>query len=468
MPSFKAKKSITAISIFLTILLVACMIYVEHKNTAHYNSGDLSEDHRSRNASNTKSSLSMTNTESIRKHVIVEPDIHSSHLEIVDLLEWEDRSLQGLLGNINNNAVGTAEQEAERKATETCQPPDGIRDTCCVGSFSSGGAVQARFRSQCSQPMQHLGLLQQATHAFFEENPVTVLVQDSQLVKCDVCHIMDLARQRNLSIVLIGDSMQLQVMDGLSCELARRNYTVVSDEWIKPHNISDELGIYHKHSNSRILQISSPLWSAQQVVTIRYHQIYMVPLNEIGGDFLALTAEADVLVLGFGLHWSSGPVYNGKTEYDYVRSMSETFTDITNQGRVKLLIHRESSAEHFDTDHAGEWNFWDKKPVEERSRECYPTSPTSPAFYWRENAIARAAHRSRHSLVFAGPTMPPPPANSSEVVVLPYYNFTSKHPQMHPHRDGDKDDDCAHFCGSPYIYYPLWRYLRFAMDRSFL
>ena len=462
----KATKSVSTstISVLFTAIVVAWMIGVEYKNTRQYTSEYLAEDHGRRNVSKTK--LSSESARHTKLAVAVDPDMHSSHLDIVDLLDWEERSLQGLLDN--SNIADITEQEAERRATEACQTPPGIPETCCLGSFSSGGAVQPRFRNQCSQPMQNLGLLQQATHDFFEQNPVTVPNQDNQLVKCDVCQIMDLARQHNLSIVLIGDSMQLQVMDGLICELTRRHFTLVSDEWVKPQNISDELGIYHKHSNTRVLRISSPLWNTQQIVTIRYHQIYMVPLNEVGGDFLALTAEADILVLGFGLHWSSGPVYNGKTEYDYVRSMSETFTDVSKQGRVKLLVHRESSAEHFDTDHAGEWNFWDKKPAEERSRECHPTSPANPAFYWRENAIARAANRSGHSLVFAGPTMPPPSTRSSEVVVLPYYNFTSKHPHMHPHRDGNRDDDCAHFCGSPYLYYPLWRSLRFAMDRSFL
>jgi hypothetical protein len=57
----------------------------------------------------------------------------------------------------------------------------------------------------------------------------------------------------------------------------------------------------------------------------------------------------------------------------------------------------------------------------------------------------------------------------TEVVVLPYFNFTSQHHGMHP-KGGDKEDDfqdCTHYCSSPYVYYPLWRSLRLAMERQF-
>ena len=82
--------------------------------------------------------------------------------------------------------------------------------------------------------------------------------------------------------------------------------------------------------------------------------------------------------------------------------------------------------------------------------------------------MALAAEQSGYELIVAGPDMPPYPTESGrpEVVVLPYYYFTAAQYTMHPYLSEDVQD-CTHYCSSPFLYLPLWRSLRFAMDRQF-
>jgi hypothetical protein len=146
--------------------------------------------------------------------------------------------------------------------------------------------------------------------------------------------------------------------------------------------------------------------------------------------------------------------------------MRDLFRNVTKQGRVKLLVHRETSAQHFDAD-GGEFSIWYPQR-EHRTNVCWPMTHNDTSVGWRERAIQRAANESGHSLVMTGSNMPAPldaSPNLTEVVILPYFNFTSLHHGMHP-RDGGFQD-CTHYCSSPYVYYPLWRSLRFAMERQF-
>ena len=53
---------------------------------------------------------------------------------------------------------------------------------------------------------------------------------------------------------------------------------------------------------------------------------------------------------------------------------------------------------------------------------------------------------------------------TKELVVLPYYNFTAPHWDQHP---PEKVADCTHYCPSPFLYLPLWRSFRIALDRQF-
>jgi hypothetical protein len=100
------------------------------------------------------------------------------------------------------------------------------------------------------------------------------------------------------------------------------------------------------------------------------------------------------------------------------------------------------------------------------SLHCEPFDFADSTVLWREKAIRQAANQSGHNVVVAGPSMPARSTTDAapELVVLPYFNFTAPHAKMHP-RYGE---DCTHFCSSPFMYYPIWRSLRFALDRQFM
>jgi len=403
------------------------------------------------------------------KHQLsVKDRLHSTHEEIVDLLEWEKASLEAF----------SHPNVTQKTLQQTCQPPPGVSKTCCLGSFSAGGGVTDQFRYQCIPSLRSSGnknetsamdSLRQHTQEFFRDNPVA----EHHDQKCDACRIVDLARRHNLTIAFMGDSIHSQVMDGLICELERRSYQVTVEK--VDHNPNKETSYpYRRHSVSFNYRIHSPTWGNStflpQVVTIQFHMMYLLPL--IHSDAISnITAQADVVVLGFGLHWwyDNASPFVLKRRDNYLSQMKELFGNITQQGHVRLLLHRETSAQHFDAD-GGDFSLWyDYR--DKLSNECQPLNSHSSTLLWREQAIEKAALDSGTNLIVAGPNMPPltPRSNNNktanEVVVLPYLNFTSPHHGLHPHQEGQQD--CTHFCSSPFMYYPLWRSLRFAFDRQF-
>lgn len=403
-----------------------------------------------------------------------EEDLHYFRLDVLDLLDWEQESLTGLLDK----------SATDKSLIETCNPPNGISRTCCVGSFSMGGGVSERFRSQCVLPMQSTDntsvkysnaitahqRLQQATKAYFKANRLNRLDDNTKQNRCDICRIVDLARHQNLTIALMGDSMHSQVSDGLLCELQRRNY-IVTSEYIDHNPQKDNSYIFRKHTLSQLLTIRSPTWESNQVVTIQYSMMYLLPL--INNAVLELTAKADVVVLGFGLHWWHGDAtpHVFKRQSSYVSAMQDVFHNITQQNHVQLLVHRETSAQHFDSNGGGFSEWWDHH--DQRQQQCQPMNYSDSSVGWRETAIQQAANQSGHDLIIAGPHMPPSnninaknQQHQPEVVVLPYFDFTSQLHSLHPLPENGFQD-CTHYCSSPFTYYPLWRSLRFAMERQF-
>jgi hypothetical protein len=42
---------------------------------------------------------------------------------------------------------------------------------------------------------------------------------------------------------------------------------------------------------------------------------------------------------------------------------------------------------------------------------------------------------------------------------LPFFNLTAQLHYLHP-------SECTHYCSTPYLWMPIWRSLRLAMDRQ--
>lgn len=405
--------------------------------------------------------------------------LHSTQTAILDLADWERESLEGITGIASTidwtDAAKT--RESVQPSVKSCNPPNGISKKCCLGTFSTGGGVEPGNRWMCAASLQPPAMeeLKEAVRQLYVDNPLLPSHNNNEVVQCDLCQVLEIARQHSLNIALIGDSMHSQVAQGLDCELERRNYLVKTET--VDHSYTSDKVYNRRHVSSTVFTISSPEWAPGDSVAISYHMIYKAPLCEGCGDFLSLTATADVVVMGFGLHWWNGPDVAGEfvdhRQEGYVKNLVEVLEQIRAQGRVQLLVHRETSAQHFDGDGGG-YEFWMNKPQSSPAPECKRFSMNDASVYWRERSMQRIAELLGMTVTPAGPNMPPlppnqPSSNLTEIVSLPYFHFTAGFPLMHPknYAPGETMMDCTHFCGSPFMYYPLWRSLRFAIDRKY-
>jgi GDSL/SGNH-like Acyl-Esterase family found in Pmr5 and Cas1p len=262
------------------------------------------------------------------------PKNHYSNTGVLDLFPWEYYAYAALAQPGAN----------ESTVTGTCQPPPGIPTTCCAGTFSIGGGLTDAMSFRCIPAMEHFPFLRHTAFQWFEENNVPSTKQE-----CDICEIVEIARRNNLTISFVGDSMQHQVFDGFTCELHRRGYSVTLQDAVYP--LTHE-NFYQQAHRNKTLTIRSPQWSPDhdQPAIIQYHQMYRLP--SLNDNLEKIIQEADVLVTNFGLHW----MYEGQRD-DYVVQMTDLFRNITAQGRVKLLMHRETSAQHWHAD-GGEYSLW--------------------------------------------------------------------------------------------------------------
>ena len=181
------------------------------------------------------------------------------------------------------------------------------------------------------------------------------------------------------------------------------------------------------------------------------------------------------LILGFGLHWrSSNETPNTYRRADsYTWAMTDLFQKLQFQGTVQLLIHRETSAEHYDGPGGDRYEWYHNYRDPTKDQYCQPLNDHDVLAGWRKRSIAKAAQQTGHDVVIASPNMPPFPSGTGrpEVVVLPYFDFTARtQSSFHPYHGSTGipvSQDCMHWCSAPFLYVPSWRSLRLAMDRQF-
>jgi hypothetical protein len=361
---------------------------------------------------------------------------HSEQVSFLDLLPWEEDSLQFL--DTNQTSVG-----------KSCHPPPGVATSCCLGSYSSGGGTNPKNRHFCSEGLRK-------DHAALKEHTVQEMakypIKTEPALPCDICNILNVMVRHNITLAFSGDSMQAQVVDGLLCEMMRRNYTITQSDSGKLH---EDGGPYKKISNIRDIYVGSPTWKANETAHIRFLALYKFPMV-FPDDEERFVRAGDVLVLGFGLHWGRG-AYG-----DYVEQAANILRKIRKAGHVQLVVHRETSAQHFDAP-TGDYSMQTKNS----SGMCMPTDFDDSHVWWRENAFKQAAADANYSYAVAGPDMPPKNKSTPKVVVAPWFNFTGQHYQMHPFNPLSSKQDCTHYCASPILYLPVWRGLRIAMDSEF-
>jgi hypothetical protein len=368
---------------------------------------------------------------------------HSEQVSFLDLLPWEEDSLEFY------------ETENPTKEKDSCHPPPGVPTSCCLGSYSSGGGTNPKYRRFCSEAFRK-------DYAALKEHTVQEMakypIKTEPALPCDICNILNLMVRRNITLAFSGDSMQSQVVDGLLCEMTRRNYTVTQSDSGKLH---EDGGPFKKLSSIRDIYVSSPTWKANETAHIRFLALYKFPMV-FPEDEERFVRAGDVLVLGFGLHWGWGRGNTRGPYGEYVNEVANILRKVRNASHVQLVVHRETSAQHFDAptgDHSTQ--------TKNSSGMCMPTDFDDSHVWWRENAFKQAAADANYSYVVAGPDMPPKNSSTPRVVVAPWFNFTGQHHQMHPFNPLHPSQDCTHYCASPSLYLPVWRGLRIAMDSEF-
>jgi hypothetical protein len=372
---------------------------------------------------------------------IPSPEIYNHHHQaiepILDLLDWEEASRSGLATGVGSS----------------CKPPDGIPTTCCLGSFSTGGELTARWRDKCAHAFgedSQWEELKEEVRNFFEDNKPQ---RSSDGFDCDICQIVELSRLHSLNIAMIGDSMQGQVWGGLLCELYRRGFSVVRENEPPPNQRS----LYNDFGFQEFYYVTSPLWNAtEKPVRMSYHRVYMFPLEPPSqARMVQILKETQVLFLGMGLHWK----YRNS---EWAKAMGQMFQQVlASNSSVELLVERETSSQHFDVPGGDYLEF---RRSRNATNAC--TNRLGSATYWREVDLDDPTNKEKfhYERILAGPSMPSQ-VHPNEVVACPYHNFTQLFHKMHP--SSPQKLDCTHYCSSPFIYMTLWRSLRLAMDRRF-
>ena len=279
--------------------------------------------------------------------------------------------------------------------------------------------------------------------------------------------------------------MQSQVYEGLKCELSRRGYQV--EEITVLYNEGETEDMYRKIGVRRELVINSSAWadsveassassSNSSRVYILLYMAYVAPIEKFSEERAQeLLTNTQVLVLGWGLHWNVlWDKFKARDAYGpaMMNFIKRAYYDASS--KVQLVVHRETSAQHFDIP-GGDYSMWEKDKAS-RQNICVKAMHDNTT-YWREAALYQQAKQEGFNYIVAGTgglhrdeiEFRKPISPKRDIIVLPWYKFTepfyTSHQDKEPGSEGNPD--CTHFCGSPFLYYPLWRSLRLAMDRQY-
>ena len=395
--------------------------------------------------------------------------LHFHHTAILPLADWELASLQGYEEMVDKHP----HMGLRKSLANACHPPPTISPNCCLGSTSLGGQTGSHLRWKCA------GSYHEGAFAMVEAQARQFLQNTSGpsstrlpagASSCDICRIMDLAYEQSWSTIgLIGDSVQHQVFHGLMCELQRRHY-IVSEEQDETHTLflsnDNSKNGQLKNTTTDIkgpprttikykgtIRAQSPLWSdnsnnddnnsntTHHVVTIHFYRLHKIPFHKPQQLDMVLN-ETDILMMGFGLHWNDAPSL--QTDWQAF------FRQITASPSVSkpLLLHRETTAQHFATPTG---SFVRDNPIE----QCR-VLPLHNITSWRDEVIQR---------VFRNITL----TNHADLRLgwIPFFQFSLAQAKLHSSivpNVGRGGPDCTHFCSTPFLWMPLWRGWRIALE----
>jgi hypothetical protein len=380
---------------------------------------------------------------------------HMESIELLPLDDWQKDTIQKVAEHWNK-------KKTERNNSGICHPPSTHISTqfCC-------GGITSRLRDKTfkNDPFA-CAVRTEADHERVREialKYMTPLPETTTTNKCDVCQIVETMWSQKLTMHFLGDSVTHQMTYGWICALQQRNYQVTTT--MLPN---DGTAFY--------MHISSPNWKETHANgTATEGAIHMLFLNAMRfpnklKEWDAL-GNVDILVANYGIHWAYNATHKSKTPETYAAQMNRTFsywTDMQKDGKKlpRVVAMRETSGQHFGAD-SGEYFWYYKQP--NRTDTCVP-NPQTTVVGWRERIVTAAAKANGFEVHIADETLATTPTNRKEqhqeLIWLPYMKFTSELHFFHPFYIGGVLD-CSHFCQSPYLWWPVWRSLRLAVDREF-
>ena len=301
-------------------------------------------------------------------------------------------------------------------------------------------------------PTRHLSLrpystqlhLYQSAHDLSLEWLANHSLPSDAVRRCDTCHIVHTLLEQNLTLAFVGDSIVRQVAVGLECDLRRRNYNV--SVTTSRRELKDDRWRYHWSSTYHIT-----VSSGQQSTTIRFFNMFRPDRPEL--RMLLQRYSVDIIVFDHGMHY-------------LVPSESEDFTEDTLQEfallpkKVPLIIWKETSTQHYNnTGGHYSWNTIEKQTSCAPIREAEIQSSLSTTNWMSEliNKLNWTLLSTDHADFASIPYID----GKQEIVMAPFRDFTSSLWEMHP-----PFPDCTHFCSTPFLWLPIWRSIRMAMDRA--
>ncbi|GKY99647.1 hypothetical protein MPSEU_000918700 [Mayamaea pseudoterrestris] len=334
--------------------------------------------------------------------------------------------------------------EVVSAAERICAPPAGIPSYCCLGSSSSGHEINFH-PEKCLNNLDNMLLpyekLQNLSLQWLQDHPLPFPGERT----CDLCQILEVLFQHNLTLAFLGDSMTRQVTVGLDCDLRRQGYNVTS--WIDKLTNDTSFQPYRWDSTQHVHVTSN---DGQQSTTIRFFNMFR-PDAAAREAIFRMYPGIDILVFDHGVHYQ---VY--KQLHEFMRDSTAELDWL--RKRVPLILWRESSSQHFDTP-GGHFRF----EVLRNRDSCIPMKEAD--YYntsFTTNSMRDLLHAMNLTLVDASaPNFTALPETLHELVMLPFRQFTKTLWELHP-----GFPDCTHFCTTPYVWLPIWRSLRVAIERS--
>ena len=265
-----------------------------------------------------------------------------------DLFDWERESIDAI------KSVRSTKRDADRG----CNPPKGVSIKCCIGWSNQESFACRGKRWQDYQRVQKIARRHTVPLVHSKEE------QEAHDGQCrdDACHIVRLLIQHNLTLSFIGDSIAHQMVEGFICALQRRGWEANVSKL--PHdNVSLNIEVENRVN-----------------VTFFHHLAFPDPANL----FDEVLATTDVLVVNYGLHWAID-ARRPRWQPDVYRSQWNN--TLSRWGQVsklpKLLVYRESSAQHFDAD-GGEYFIRNEETREHSAVATAATRRTNVATLWME------------------------------------------------------------------------------------